>query len=362
MGKVAQIALPVLGAVFGGPLGASALGGAIGTTAGTMVGAGIGSGLGSYATGGDFLKGALMGGAGAGVGEAFNGMVNAGGTGIANAAEIAGGGGESIGATMGSGGSALPQGVLEAADPIEAIDALLRAAPEGMGATEAAQSFGYGSAESLLGAANPAFVNTSPFMQGASNMLNNMGLSGAAKATGGGLGGIADSTGLTSLAKSIGIGAGGSGPGVRQGLGLLSGVSSIYSGLEAQKQAKRLQEMAQASMSTDAMDPYRAGYASQLQSLVNDPSSLEKTPGYQAGLQALQRSLAAQGFTGSGNAQAALTKYGGDAYAQQVELLRRLASGGGTGNGTAIQGYSAGANLGGQGLASIGYGIRGLGY
>lgn len=47
-----------------------------------------------------------------------------------------------------------------------------------------------------------------------------------------------------------------------------------------------------------------------------DPRNLPGTPGYQAGLEAVQRSMAAQGYQGSGNMMAALQKYGGDAYQQ----------------------------------------------
>jgi hypothetical protein len=388
MGKVAAVALPVLGAVFGGPLGAGLMGGLVGTTAGTMIGAGIGSGLGSYVTGGDFLKGATMGALGSGVGQLFGGASSGGGGlfegggGAASAGPDfssvgASGGGEALGAFGGGGAmGTIPAGVGGATDSIEAIDALLRGAPEGMGATQAAQSFGFGSTESLLGAANPAFVNTSPFMQSASNSLNDMGMPQAAKAVGGGLAGVGEATGFSQLSRAVSpvtkFMGGGGGAGASSGVGLIGGVGSIYSGIQAQEQAKKLQEMAQQEMTqnnanrtTDAMDPYRAGYAAQLQGLMNDPSSIASTPGYSAGLQAINRSLAAQGFTGSGNAQAALAKYGGDFYGQQVERLRQLASGGGQNNPSnsgAYSAYSNGANLQGQGLASIGYGLRGMGF
>jgi hypothetical protein len=50
-------------------------------------------------------------------------------------------------------------------------------------------------------------------------------------------------------------------------------------------------------------------------------------PGYQAGLEAVQRSMASQGFTGSGNMMAALSKYGGDFYQQQLNNLTQQAGG-----------------------------------
>ena len=98
-------------------------------------------------------------------------------------------------------------------------------------------------------------------------------------------------------------------------------------------------------------------YAKQLQALMANPSSVQGLPGYQAGLQAVQRSQAAQGYQGSGNMAAALAGYGGQAYQQQLANL------------SALQGQSApvsspmasltGAGLGAYGLGS---GLSALGY
>lgn len=65
-------------------------------------------------------------------------------------------------------------------------------------------------------------------------------------------------------------------------------------------------------------------YARQLQALMRDPSSVSKLPGYEAGLQAVQRSMASQGYSGSGNMATALQKYGGDIYGQQIQRLAAL--------------------------------------
>jgi hypothetical protein len=73
-GGIVDIALPILGAVVGGPLGAGALGGALGTGLGTAVGAGLGSTAGSLVTGksiGDSLKGGALSGATAGISSAL---------------------------------------------------------------------------------------------------------------------------------------------------------------------------------------------------------------------------------------------------------------------------------------------------
>lgn len=171
-------------------------------------------------------------------------------------------------------------------------------------------------------------------------------------------------------------------PQVRQGLGLASAGMSLYSGYEGMKEAKEMRRrsdeydtMLRSKLSSMASNRPSgpSKYRTQLDSLMADPSSLERTPGYTAGLQALERRLAAQGFTGSGNAKASLLKYGGDAYNQQVDQLRRMAefeeSGQLASSSNEAQlisqfanGRGQAANLRGQGLASIGYGVRGLGY
>lgn len=70
------------------------------------------------------------------------------------------------------------------------------------------------------------------------------------------------------------------------------GIMQALSGLYGYEQSRRVNKMAQAP----------------------DPRLLPGMPGYQAGLEAVQRSLASQGYQGSGNMMAALQKYGGEAY------------------------------------------------
>lgn len=76
----------------------------------------------------------------------------------------------------------------------------------------------------------------------------------------------------------------------------------------------------------------------QLSSLLQDPSSISTRPGYQAGLEAVQRAMAAQGYTNSGNELAALQKYGGDFYNNAIAQLSVLSG--------ANQSPSAGASVG----------------
>lgn len=108
----------------------------------------------------------------------------------------------------------------------------------------------------------------------------------------------------------------------KAGAGGLDIMKSLY-GL---MQANKLQQMAKGMQaSADPYGPYRAQAAGKLNNLMMDPSSLADTPGYQAGLQAVQRGLAGSGYLGSGNEKVALLKYGGDAYNQQVQQLAQLA-------------------------------------
>ena len=58
-------------------------------------------------------------------------------------------------------------------------------------------------------------------------------------------------------------------------------------------------------------------------------------PGYEAGLEAIQRSMAAQGYQGSGNMMAALQQYGTNAYQtamqnyqNQQQIANQTAGGG----------------------------------
>lgn len=136
---------------------------------------------------------------------------------------------------------------------------------------------------------------------------------------------------------------------------------SIAQGAYGLFQSKKLKDqMAQLAQQADPQAPYRAGYASKLNGLVNDPSSITSMPGYQAGLQAVQRSMGAQGYQGSGNMMAALQKYGGDFYNNQVSQLNGLA--GGSPSQAAQLGYQGAVdstNLVGQSLNKIAYGAMG---
>lgn len=85
------------------------------------------------------------------------------------------------------------------------------------------------------------------------------------------------------------------------------------------------------SSSTSAYDPYaqyRPAAATKLNDLMNNPSSIQNLPEYQAQMQAASRTSAAQGYTGSGNALVAAANAGGQAYQQAFNNLAMLAGAG----------------------------------
>lgn len=85
------------------------------------------------------------------------------------------------------------------------------------------------------------------------------------------------------------------------------------------------------SSNTSAYDPYaqyRPAAATKLNDLMNNPNSIQQLPEYQAQMQAASRTMAAQGYTGSGNALVAAANAGGQAYQQAFNNLAMLAGAG----------------------------------
>lgn len=100
---------------------------------------------------------------------------------------------------------------------------------------------------------------------------------------------------------------------------------SVYAANKASKDAKKQRELSREAI--DAADPYkehRGAAADKLNALVNDPSSIENTAEYKARMQAAARQLAAQGYTGSGNAILEAANAGGAAYQQAFDNLAML--------------------------------------
>jgi hypothetical protein len=82
---------------------------------------------------------------------------------------------------------------------------------------------------------------------------------------------------------------------------------------------------------TSVYDPYasyRPAAAQKLQTLMNNPGSAANTSYGQAMSQAASREMAAQGYTGSGNAIVAAANAGGTAYQQEFNNLVTLSGAG----------------------------------
>ena len=194
---------------------------------------------------------------------------------------------------------------------------------------------------------------------GGGALLSGMGVgaAGAAGAAGGagavGAGSVMDLLGSPGMG-TLDIGGVAMGGGAAAGVGslpwgsmgnLMNAGTSIYGLYESQQ----LQQMAkQLQASADPFGPYRAQYAQQINALAANPSLITQQPGYAAGLQAVQRTGAAQGYTGSGNMALALQKYSGDFYNNTMSMYGGFA--GANANPAAaasigLQGYGLGANL-----------------
>lgn len=137
---------------------------------------------------------------------------------------------------------------------------------------------------------------------------------------------------------------------------------NIGSGLYGLYRGNQMQKLAEAAMKNDnPFGPERAHYAGLLRKLYENPKSIVKMPGYQAGIDAVTRKMASQGYLGSGNMMAALQKYGGDFFNAEAARLAQLAGAQFSPNsGASIQGQNYSNDLVSKALASIGYGLRGF--
>lgn len=109
-----------------------------------------------------------------------------------------------------------------------------------------------------------------------------------------------------------------------------------------------------AKYAADRADPFyaqRPQYQGMLKNLMTDPNSIQQTPAYQfrfdQGQNALERSLSAKGYLGSGNLMHDLQSYGQGMASQEYDnQFNRLSglSGAGFGPGNAGEVYGSGAN------------------
>jgi hypothetical protein len=102
--------------------------------------------------------------------------------------------------------------------------------------------------------------------------------------------------------------------------------ANTASGILGLMKASELSKLAQrAASQQDPFGPYRAGYAEDLRRLMTNPVDVTKLPGFDAGIEAVNRGLAKSGYLGSGNQIAALHQYGGAFYDQAAQRLAQLA-------------------------------------
>lgn len=146
-----------------------------------------------------------------------------------------------------------------------------------------------------------------------------------------------------------------------QKAGPLQSGMNILQGLYGINQSRQLSDLARrASEKADPFGPYRAQYAQQLAALSRDPSLITKQPGYAAGLEAVRRSMAAQGYQGSGNMMAALSQYGQKFLGDEQNRLGMLAGAGfnpAAAGQIGIEGNISAAQLLGSSLNRLGGGI-----
>lgn len=317
-------------------------------------------GAGGAAAAGAGASGAGAGAGGAGIGTTF-GVVD--GSVLSGAAGMGGAQGLTLGGS-GLGLTAAPGSGLSLAAPAGgSLGGGLGLVAPGSALYEAgALASGTGT---LLGDA--ALQGTYTMADGTILQTGGAGGGGIPRVPGGG--GIPGGGGPTDLLKLLG--------------GILPGLAGLQGAKDSENSADKAFELANEMIQrSDPFYRYRehAGQRMvdrqlQLENYSVDPGDVTQIPGYQAGLEAVQRAGAAQGFTGSGNMVKALQDYGGNFWnaERQFRVGERTAlqgerdklAGYAGGNVAPGAGFGPAAQLFGSGLASEAYGnqaqINGIG-
>ncbi len=138
-------------------------------------------------------------------------------------------------------------------------------------------------------------------------------------------------------------------------LGLLG---NLYSVLQGNKNAGAIRDAGLAGAAiSDPFGQQRPFYQQQLMQLFSDPTKLQQYPGYKAGLQAVERRGAAQGWNGSGNMMTSLADYGQNFFKDTVNQLMALAGaniGPGNAGNNLLQSQQLGAQVDANALARLG--------
>lgn len=100
--------------------------------------------------------------------------------------------------------------------------------------------------------------------------------------------------------------------------------TTVYATNAAKKEGKKNRDAAaNAAKGADPYAEYRAGAAADLDALQADPSKIKNTAEYKARMMAAERTMASQGYTGSGNAMVAAAEAGASVYQQAFDNLAR---------------------------------------
>lgn len=176
---------------------------------------------------------------------------------------------------------------------------------------------------------------------GSNTVAGNAALTNAGVTTGLGGGAVGGGATASDLAiMGLGTGGGGAGAGVTSGattggntftdwfsqgsLGDYAGLVQPIAGLITN--GGGMADAGQAGANAaDPFAPYRPGFGLQMMNLANNPSSVSSMPGFAAGSEAVQRSMGAQGYQGSGNMATALMDYGQRFYGDELMRLANLA-------------------------------------
>lgn len=130
---------------------------------------------------------------------------------------------------------------------------------------------------------------------------------------------------------------------------------SLFISKKAGKDAKAQRTLGEKAIA--AADPYakyRPEAAEKLRSLMSDPSSITSTPEYKSRLDAAARTVASQGYTGSGNAILEAANAAGAAYQQSFDNLSLLSGAGQAPGGGYNSALSANQSANDNRLSSIG--------
>ncbi len=188
-----------------------------------------------------------------------------------------------------------------------------------------------GAAGTPLGDAAVASGAAAPATQSFNVGTGAAGTAGTAAST---LGTVASGLGIAANLGNIvqGLGTAAAGAGVNNAAQTNAAAANPFAGQNAQYQAPLAASVAKSTSSP--VTDYASIYGKQLNDLMTNPTAvLPTTPGYEAAMQAIQRSGAAQGYTGSGNMMTALaTGIGGNFYQQQLADLQSLTNMGTTAN------------------------------